>query len=230
MSLLRVSEPSVEGKFTVSKWIKHQVLLDPLEMKTLFAHLGEISFFNVSEILPLEGLQIEQESFLKAYESYANGLKEGKTIFDFAIKRHLSCAVSSHQEALYATSIGDKYMAKPLRPLIQLQQHRFFPSKSAGEFHSMVMSQESIHWGVQFAYPQIFHDGNSYTKVSDPDRFPNTPLFTKLVRWLRAETQPTTFVWEGKKIATAFRLGKNCFSWIHRHPQLVQQGIEVHVY
>ena len=94
----------------------------------------------------------------------------------------------------------------------------------------MVMSPGSIHWGIQFSYPQIFQRGNVFTKVSDPQQFPNTSLFTKLVQWLRTHTVPTTFIWEGKKIATPFRLGKQCFSWINAHPQLKEHGIFVHVY
>ena len=92
------------------------------------------------------------------------------------------------------------------------------------------MSHESIHWGVQLAYPQIFFDGTLYSKVSDETLFPNTALFTKLVKWLRASTVPTTFLWDDKKISTPIRLGKQCFSWIHNHAQLKEQGIAIHVY
>jgi hypothetical protein len=231
MSLLRLSDPSKEVKYSVSKWMKHQVLLDVPEMETLCQHLGAVNFFNVSEILPLGDLELSHEKFLSSYSRYIEGLKSGTPSFDFNIKRHFSSAVTIDPQTLYACPIGsDRFMAKPSIPLIQLQQHRFFPSKTAGEFHPMVMSQESIHWGIQFAYPQIFHDGSLYTKVTDPKMFPNTPLFTKLIQWFRANTVPTTFMWDGKKIATSFRLGKQCFSWINNHPQLKEQGILVHVY
>ena len=217
--------------FSVSKWLKHQVLLDLPEMEELCRHLAPFHFFNVSEIKPLEELELSSEHFLKSYQEYIEILKAGRVPLDRQIQRHLSCALTTDATMLYAHAIGtEKYMAKPLKPLVQMQQHRFFPSKTAGTINPMVMSHASIHWGVQLAYPQIFFDGAAYSKVSDETLFPNTALFTKLVKWLRASTVPTTFVWDDKKISTPIRLGKQCFSWIHNHAQLKEQGIAIHVY
>ncbi|HNA61917.1 MAG TPA: hypothetical protein PKW79_02450 [Rhabdochlamydiaceae bacterium] len=227
MSSLRISDFSKESKYSVSKWMKHPVLLDFSEMEVLLNHLSPFTIYNVSEILPFNHLEVTKDQFLGSYKHYIEGIKSG----NFLLSNYFSCALTATPLAVYACSVGpDKYLVKPLLPLIQMQQHRFFPSKAAGAFHSMVMSPGSIHWGIQFSYPQIFQRGNLFTKVSDPQQFPNTPLFTKLVQWLRTYTVPTTFIWEGKKIATPFRLGKQCFSWINTHPQLKEHGILVHVY
>jgi hypothetical protein len=231
MPSLQISSPP-EGKFSVSKWLKHQVLLDYPEMEALCSHLGSFQFFNVSEITALSDLEISLEQFLKSYQEYIETLKAGKIPLDRHIQRRLSCALTTNADALYAHAVQDKYMAKPLKPLVQMQQHRFFPSKTAGTINPMVMSQGSVHWGVQISYPQIFFDGAKgiYSKVSDEQLFPNTALFIKLVKWLRSNTSPTTFFWDDKKISTPLRLGKSCFSWIHNHTQLKEQGINVHVY
>jgi hypothetical protein len=231
MPSLQLSQQAPEGTFSVSKWLKHQVLLDSSEMEELCRHLATFHFFNVSEIKPLQDLELSLEQFLKSYQEYIDVLKDGRIPLDRQIQRHLSCALTTDANTLYAHVIGaEKYMAKPLKPLVQMQQHRFFPSKTAGTINPMVMSHESIHWGVQLAYPQIFFDGALYSKVSDETLFPNTALFTKLVKWLRAQTVPTTFLWDDKKISTPIRLGKQCFSWIHHHKQLKEQGIAIHVY
>ena len=218
-------------KFSVSKWLKHQVLLDVAEMEELCRHLAPFQFFNVSEITALQDLELSLDRFLKSYQDYIDILKAGRVPLDRQIQRHLSCALSVNADALYAHAVQpEKYMAKPLRPLVQMQQHRFFPSKTGGTINPMVMSPASIHWGIQLAYPQIFFDGASYSKVSDETLFPNTALFTKLVKWLRAQTVPTTFLWDDKKVSTPIRLGKQCFTWIHNHAQLKEQGIGIHVY
>jgi hypothetical protein len=231
MLSLKLSQQIPEGQFSVSKWLKHQVLLDVSEMEELCHHLAPFYFFNVSEITALQNLELSSEQFLKSYQEYINILKAGKVPLDRQIQRHLSCALTTDINTLYAHTVQpEKYMAKPLKPLVQMQQHRFFPSKTAGTINPMVMSHESIHWGVQLAYPQIFFDGFLYSKVSDVNLFPNTTLFTKLVKWLRAQTIPTTFLWDDKKISTPIRLGKKCFSWIHNHAQLKEQGITIHVY
>ena len=230
MSSLKLSQGQ-ETRFSVSKWLKHQVLLDMTEMEEFCQHLSPFYFFNVSEITSLPDLELPLEKFLKSYQEYIDILKAGRVPLDRQIQRHLSCALTADSEALYAQAVQpEKYMAKPVKPVIQMQQHRFFPSKTAGTINPMVMSHESIHWGIQVAYPQIFFDGALYSKVSDEKLFPNTALFTKLVKWLRSQTVPTTFLWDDLKISTPLRLGKQCFSWIHNHAQLKEQGITIHVY
>ncbi|HUD02379.1 MAG TPA: hypothetical protein VMR37_08615, partial [Rhabdochlamydiaceae bacterium] len=226
---LKLSQP--EGKFSVSKWLKHQVLLDVAEMEELCRHLAPFHFFNVSEITTLTDLELPLERFLQSYREYIDILKAGRVPLDRQIQRHLSCALTVDANSLYAHAVQpEKYMAKPLKPLVQMQLHRFFPSKTAGTINPMVMSHASIHWGIQLAYPQIFFDGALYSKVSDETLFPNTALFTKLVKWLRAQTVPTTFLWDHKKISTPIRMGKQCFTWINNHAQLKEQGITIHVY
>lgn len=233
MPSLRLSDPVQEGKFSVSKWLKHQVLLDVSEMEELCRHLAPFNFFNVSEITSLQDLELPLEQFLKSYQEYIEILKAGKIPLDRRLQRHLSCALTVDEQALYAHPIqSEKYMAKPIKPLVQMQLHRFFPSKTAGTINPMVMSHESVHWGIQLSYPQIFFDGAKgvYSKVTDENQFPNTTLFTKCIKWLRAQTVPTTFLWDDKKIPTSLRLGKQCFNWIHNHSQLKEQGITIHVY
>lgn len=226
--MLQLKSPP--GKYSVSKWLKSQVLLDISEMEDLFSHLSFPGLYNVSEIKPLDHLQVSMDDFLSSYITYIEQLKSGQVPSN---SKQFSSALSVDEEALYAQEISpNKFMAKPVKPLIQLQQHRFFFSKTAGNIQPMVMSAESIHWGIQFSYPQIFHDGiqGTFTKVTDEAQFPNTTIFKKFLKWSRDHTSPTTFVHENKVIATSLRLGKKCFEWIDRHAQLNSQGLQVHVY
>jgi hypothetical protein len=215
-------------KFSVSKWLKHQVLLDVHEMVFCLQALSPFEFYNVSTIAPLEDLAISHKAFLESYQKYIEDLKNGK--IPEPDRKIFSSVATIDTEALYAKEIQPgRWMAKLALPVIQLQHHRFFASKIDHKIHPMVMSPESVCWGLQFAYPQIFFDGSggSYTKTSE---FSNAALFAKLLKWLRAETVPTTFVWDGYKVATPIRLGRACFAWIENHPQLKAQGIKVHVY
>ena len=218
-------------KFSVSKWLKTQVLLDVSEMKACLEALNPLEFYNVSSIALIDQLSISQEMFLQSYENYISALKDGKVP---EIDRKIFSSVATVEpEALYAEEVQPgRWMAKLAKPVVQLQHHRFFASKIDHKIHPMVMSPESIYWGLQFAFPQIFFDGSggSYTKTSDESKFPNSALFAKLLKWLRAFSVPTTFVWDGQKISSPIRLGKECFAWIANHPQLKEQGIKVHVY
>lgn len=217
--------------FSVSKWLKHQVLLDSAEMEACIDALPQVAFYNVSSIVPQSELEISKQSFMEAYRRYISALRAkeipqpDRTIF--------SSVMSVNPEALYAQEVKPGgWMARLANPVIQLQHHRFFASKVDHKIHPMVMSPDSIYWGIQFSFPQIFFDSSQghYTKTSDENLFPNGAVFSALVKWLRAHSVPTTFFWEGAKISTPIRLGKGCFSWIHHHPQLLQQGIKVHVY
>ncbi|MGD0664923.1 MAG: hypothetical protein ABSA17_04250 [Rhabdochlamydiaceae bacterium] len=223
-----LSQRSNDLKFSVSKWIKHQVLLDAGEMEACLKALHPFEFYNVSTIAPQGDLIISEEKFLNSYRSYITDLKEGRV--PEPDRKIFSAVMTMEREALYAKEIQPgRWMAKLAKPVIQLQHHRFFASKVDHKIHPMVMSPDSICWGLQFAFPQIFFDGSegSYSKTTE---FPNSALFAKLLKWLRAESVPTTFVWDGHKVATPIRLGKTCFAWIVNHPQLKEQGIQVHVY
>jgi hypothetical protein len=96
----------------------------------------------------------------------------------------------------------------------------------------MTLGQGSVTWGIQFSYPQIFQhpQSHAFAKVGDGEEFPNTSLFSKLAKWLRNFSMPTTFIYEGKSTSVPIRTGKEVFSWIHNHPQLKLQGLSVHVY
>ncbi len=226
-----LSQKATEKKFSVSKWLKHQVLLDAGEMEACLEALSPFEFYNVSSIASLEELNISHKAFLQAYQSYIADLKRG--VVPEPDRKIFSAVMTVDPGALYAKEIQPgRWMAKLGSPVVQLQNHRFFASKVDHKIHPMVMSPESIQWGLQFAFPQIFFDGSgsSYTKTSDEKRFPNAALFANLLKWLRAESVPTTFIWDGHKMATPLRLGKSCFKWINNHPQLKEKGITIHVY
>jgi hypothetical protein len=230
MSSLQVNTTS-KNLFSVSKWLKHQVLLDAQEMRACLEAVGSFSLYNVSSLELFEELEISQNLFLKTYQDYISALRAGEV--PAPDRKIFSSVMTVDSSALYAQEIKPgKWMAKLANPVVQLQHHRFFASKLDHKIHPMVMSHESIHWGLQFSFPQIFFDGakGSYMKTSDEALFPNTALFSKLLKWLRAYSVPTTFIYEGVKISTPIRLGKECFTWIHQHPQLQEQGIKVHVY
>ncbi len=226
MPSLKLSSPAAEGTLSVSKWIKYPVLLDPAEMEELF--LLPFELYNVSEVT--KEPRIEKELFLGKYRAYADALIGNSSIPDF--RRLFSSVLSVDPSLLYAMQVEGGFLVRPIKPVVQMQQHHVGFSSVDGKFHSMVFGQESISWGIQFAYPQIFQHPKSreFSKVIDTVDFPNTALFAKISRFIRDHTVPTAFVRSGVKTAVPIRLGKKCFGWINRHQDLSRQGISVHVY
>lgn len=220
---LRVSQTA--QPYNVSKWLKHQVLLDPIEIEDLFS-VGDFCLYNVSEVTSEPALS--KSHFFEVYKGYVTALQNGSLQFPKEMRRYFSAALSCTPNALYLQKVREgSFLVKPSEPLIQMQAHYFLPSTVDGKIYPLVFSEDSVAWGIQLAYPQIFQ-GADYEKVGA--QFANTALFQQMGRWIREHTVPTTFIWNEQKMATSLRLGKNCFAWVHRHPQLLAKGIKIHVY
>jgi hypothetical protein len=227
---IRISSPRAEGILQVSKWIKVQVLLDGSEMRQLIHTLGPLFCIVVSEAVKGDEALISLSAFLEKYEEYVSLLKQGQVPQSDAFRRFFSCALSTSLDICYAIVVGDnKFLIKPTRPILQLQTHHFFYSDLNGKFHPMVLSPESISWGLQISYPLLFQDPvtGQVAKVIDSPAFPNTAIFTQLRRWIRSFTLPTPFEVNAMRIHSTIRIGKQALVWIKNHLQLKQKGIQV---
>ncbi len=231
--MLRISTPQGEGVMEVSKALKFQALLDETEMEAFLQALGEFSIYQVSQPVGTDHGLIEKNSFLEVYSGYVRSLKDGILPDEKTVRPYFSSIFTKATDALYAMPVAnEKFLIKTLRPIIQLQLHHLSYSEVDRKFHSMVQGKESITWGLQFSYPQIFQHPRTkeFSKVDSSPEFPNTALFLALGRWLRQNTLPTPLVAQEERVNLPVRLGKECFSWIHRHPRLVERGFRVESY
>ncbi len=227
---IRVSSPKTEGILQVSKWLKIQVLLDCEEMESLLSALRPLFFVVVSEIVHTDQAMIASASFHEKYAEYVHLIKQGQVPPTDEFRRYFSSAMSTSLDVFYAIAAGsDKVLVKPLRPVVQLQAHHFFYSDLDQKFHPMVLSEDSVTWGLQFSYPQLFQDPKTrqVVKVSDTVEFPNSALFLKLLKWIRSSTLPTPFEKGGARVNSPIRIGKKSLAWIKNHPQLKKRGITI---
>jgi hypothetical protein len=228
--IFRQSTPQVEGLLQVSKWLKTQVLLDSKEMGSLIEALFPFYIVSVSGPVSSEESVVSAASFLEAYTEYVELLKKGLVPPVERFRRLFSCALSRTLDSFYAMALGaDRYLIKPVMPVIQLQAHHLFYSTLDQKFHPMVFSAESTSWGLQFSYPQLFQDPKTrgVVKVSDTERFVNSALFSTFLRWIRSHTVPTPFMVGGVRTNVPMRVGKLALSWVASHPQLKAQGISL---
>jgi hypothetical protein len=227
---IRISSLKTESILQVSKWFKVQLLLDIDEMQQLMQMLETVFFVVVSELAKADKAVILPPVFLEKYAHYIHLLKQGQIPNPDEFRYFFSCALSSTLDAFYAIALGDeKFLIKPKKPVLQLQAHRFFYSDLDGKFHPMVLSADSVSWGLQISYPQLFQDPTTRQigKIIDSSDFPNSALFTKLLRWIRNFTLPTPFEVKGIRVNSPIRIGKKSLSWIKNHPQLKQKGIQI---
>lgn len=217
--------------FHASKWLKHPLLIDEDEMKALLEEIGDCFICHASGVVNKEDAFVSKSKLLEVYSSYVQAIKQGLTINEREVRRFFCNYFTYDLSCLYAVPVaGERLLIKVARPVVQMQFHHFFPSAMDGKFHSMVMTDDNVHWGVQFSYPQIFEDPKTHQffKVNEQD-FPNTILFKKIIRWVRSHTVPTPFIFQGVRTRVPFRLGKSCFGWIRNHSALKAKGIIVEV-
>lgn len=224
------TKPTASGVLQASKWLSYPVLIDADEMEALFAELGDFEIYQVSGVSKRGEGQIAKETFLNVYRSYVEALKEGQLLPESAYRALFSSVFTTTNDTLFSVPIEpDQQLIKIAKPVIQLQSHRISYSTVDGKFRTMVWGPDSVTWGIQFSYPQIYQDAETkqVIQVTETPAFPNTALFRRLQRWGRYHTVATPFLVEGKKINVPVRLGKNCFSWINKHPQLIEKNLVV---
>jgi hypothetical protein len=196
-------------------------------MRQLVQALGPFHIVQTSCPVALGSEEISIESFCHSYEQYVQALRQGAPLDCF--KPLFSSSISLSLDDFYVMQLPQpgRGLVKACRPVIQLQAHTFFYSFVDREFHSMVQGKESVAWGLQFSYPQLFQDPvtKKIVKVNDADLFPNTALYATLMRWMRTATLPTPFVVQGVKTNAPIRIGKQALEWVNQHPQLQRQGI-----
>jgi hypothetical protein len=212
-----------------SKWLKTPVLADAEEIAGLFLRLGSFELYPLGSLLKPDALSLSQGQFLTALSGWIEGLKNGRQPTSAELKPILACALTQDAHAVSFKTFETKgTLVQIERPAILVQAHYFSYSSEENTFHSMVLGKESVFWGIQFSYPQIFLDqtDGAYREVDDSHA--NTALFKEIRRWSRDETRATPFILgNGGRINVPIRLGKRCFSWIHQHPQLQAKGLKV---
>ncbi len=222
---LRVSSVEKEGTYQASKWLKIPMLLDGMEMKSLFDFLGQHWIFPMTGFS--DGSSIPTAFFVSEYAGWIEGLKQGITPKDADLRRVLASALTGDLDSLWLQPIASRenqYLVKVSQPVVQMQAHFVHFSSVDGEFRSMSISKESIFWGIQCSFPQVVQDPKTMDICQiKPDR-----IFLMIREWVRENTRPTPFLIEGEKKNVPIRLGKQCFSWIHHHPDLQARGLKIY--
>lgn len=229
---MTTSDPGVPKRapLQASKWLQLQALLGEEEMEALFQELGNVRIFLAGQLVQSDLGEITTQEFLSAYSDYIGHLKNGEVPDPSLYRPYFSSVLALSQDDLFAIPAGDgKRILRPEKPIVQLQLHTLGYSSLEEKFRPMIMGKESIHWGIQFSYPQLTMDPETkeVEKAMDPVRFPNTEIFRKLQKWIRGNTVPTPFQVGERTIRVPMRLGKHCFAWINQHPQLKALGIKV---
>jgi hypothetical protein len=220
---MHISTPKVEGLFQAAKWVKIQALVDEEELSHLLRSLEPFAIYPLAGSLAIEDFPMPKEAYLSAYRGWIEGLKKGNIPTDFGCLNATMWARSS--DSLWLQEFpGKRYAARPREPFLQVQVHQMGYSLVDKVFRSMSLTQDSIFWGLQFSFPQVFEHPEKGFLETD---LTNADLFQIVRKWSRNYTIATPMKGEEGRENLPIRLGKNCFSWINRHPGLVAKGLSV---
>lgn len=220
----------VTAPMQASQWLSIQLLIDEEEMRSLVGSLGELFFFSIGRVHPKGKGHIPTEAFLSAYSEYIAALRLGE--LPAAAHPFFSAALSLQIDHFIAVEISDtEQIIRAVKPVVQLQPHNIGYLEKEHSFKPLVFGSNSISWGLQIAYPQIWKNPvtGAIEKIVSRDDLPNKALFRQIQNWHRKNSVATPFVCEGKLINVPMRLGRRCFSWINNHPQLREKNISVAV-
>lgn len=221
---MKISTPKIEGHFQAAKWIKIQALVEADELSELMRALDPFMIFPLAGILPLESFPCPQETFLDAYRGWLDALKRGEPPTGFGPLNASMWTRSS--DALWLHELpGKRYVAKPKEPFLQVQIHHMGFSHVDKVFRPMSLTQDSLFWGLQFSFPQVFEDPEK--GILETHDFPNAKLFQIVRKWSRDFTVATPMLVDGVRDNLPIRLGKGCFPWINSHPGFASKGISV---
>lgn len=230
MTQVRISTLSDEAPMQASKWLSHQMLIDHEEMASFLDSLGAIYIYATGAVVKKGEELIAKKAFLSNYKNYIDLLQQGRIPDEALFRRQFAVVFTVTPDLLFSIAVDDeRQLIRISKPVIQFQAHRMDYSKAEGKFRSMTFGAQSITWGLQLSYPQLYQDGKTKEifSVDNSAEYPNTSLFRAMQLWVRNHTIPTQFIVEGKKITIPVRLGKKCLSWINQHPQLVNKGLQV---
>jgi hypothetical protein len=221
---MRISTPAQEGQFQAAKWLKLQALVDSQELSALFDLVEPSWLLPLSGMFSMGELPVQRGDFLLEYRRWIEALQNGSIP---EIKKYNALAWTKNEESFWLQEVpGNRYLVKPCEPMVHIQVHQMGYSSVDGVFRPMVLSQESIFWGLQFSFPQVIQQSKTMDLV-EVEEGPNLELFQTVRKWVRERTVAIPMVVDGKRINLPMRLGKTCFSWINRHPQLVSRNFSV---
>jgi hypothetical protein len=213
-----ISTLEKEGHFQAAKWLVVQALVDEVELGQLMEE--DFLIYPLSGLFTLDAFPMEKGLYLKAYGSWIAALKEG--VVPVPAKELSAVAWARSPDDLWLQEVpGGRYMPKPRRPFVRVQVHHMTYSPIDDVFRPMNLSADSIFWGLQFSFPQVYQ----CSKTKELLEVEDGELFQSIRKWIRNVTVPTPMLVKGKQVNLPIRLGKRCFPWINRHPQL--KGLSV---
>lgn len=223
------SPKDIQSRF--SKWISIDFLIDESEMASLFETLGSFELISPFSQHVENPHHLQKETFLKAFKEFSESLKKGVSPEYEDLKRFLFLMIMPSIEGIFLKPITDtKYALVFQNPYLEIKPITLTESLVDHTVRVAPLSKGQPWWGLRCSFPQIVQDSRTLKAAAiSQNEHPLGQLFKKFRVWIREHTRSTPIVTDSKKVNHPIRLGKQCMSWIQKHPLLQASNIKVDV-
>lgn len=199
--------------YDAAKWLKLQVLLDDTEFSALIKE-------SLCTLYDMNG-EISLDHAIQLYSQYVTSLKNGES----PTPPSFAWMATRTPSSLYRLDTGGSTQVRVKDPVVQITHHQMNYTEEDKSFRSNQFGPDTIYWGLQFSFPQLFMDpvSKDVIKLNDPLQFENIALFRFIHRWLRDYSMPTPF----EEFNSPQRIGKKAMKWVENHPHLLKKGLKV---
>ncbi|MCH9634132.1 MAG: hypothetical protein S4CHLAM7_08750 [Chlamydiae bacterium] len=205
-----------------SKWVSLEILLDAPEMTHLFEILEPVHLISSTPLNKENPFYLQKSLFIEKYDYYVSQLKKGQVPDLSTYKSYFYLFLSTYLEGISRFEVQpNKEVLSLNTPTLTLKPICLHFSKADHSIRVGPLNPNGILWGLQLSFPHLMQAPNSHeiTPIS-PQTNPNAKLFKQIRTWVRSNTKPVQFHTCGHEIKTNFRLGKGCYEWIIKHPQI----------
>lgn len=218
--------------FEVSRQQKIGFLYDTQDLKELLELFKDIYCIDLTRPGKPSDLIIAFSELLPSLENNVASLKKNQSVsLSSTDQRLLNSSLSSTTDAIAELKLADgRSLLRPTLPLIQINPLRLYYSQELASIKSQVYGSDTIAWGIQLSYPQLFKDQGSGDVISTltPDSpLPNTALFKALQKWMRRNTKICTFKSGDMTISSNVRITPRALEWASSHPQLKEHNLHL---
>ncbi len=217
--LLTSDQTALQARF--SRWISIDLLIDKQEMGDFLEQFHPF-LLTTQPTSESPSFILQTTEFLKTYTHYIDCLKNGSLPLLQDFKKKFYLFITSSLEEVYQKPLAsDKKSLVFNAPLIEVKPICLSVSTVDDSVRVMPLNPKGILWGLRFSFPQMIQKANSCDiKQIDSKEYPTGELFKNFRKWVRSQTLATPFIFNSKKMNLPIRLGRECFSWINKHPQL----------
>lgn len=198
------------SKVNFSGYLYQNVLFSKEDLEQLLILLRPFEFFNTSSVQTQQDDIMTEDRFLNFYERYLHHLFLDQPLDDKDIARMFLISLATSSSCFAKQELShNRFLLKPIRPVIQLQPLGLFVSSIDKQIHAKTFSKEAQPFGIKISFPTIYEETQSHIiQEIKPDDI-EYEKFAAIRQFIRNQTKPLILIHKGEKKVYPIRYSEN---------------------